>query len=70
MTVSAGTLTHGKPTVTDTKLLTDKISRKRFFELVGLAESASEHVLGTSLYRWHAPSHAHAHHRTRHNAGS
>ncbi|ELR21256.1 coppertranslocating P-type ATPase [Acanthamoeba castellanii str. Neff] len=44
-----GTLTHGKPTVTDTKLLTDKISRKRFFELVGLAESASEHVLARAI---------------------
>lgn len=32
--------------VTDHKLLTDAFTRKRFFELVSLAESSSEHVLG------------------------
>lgn len=47
---SVGTLTYGKPMVTDHKLLTERLTRKRFFELVGLAESSSEHILGKQLF--------------------
>jgi len=44
-----GTLTHGKPVVTNTKLLTERLNRESLFELAALAESSSEHVLGRAI---------------------
>lgn len=46
MCVRVGTLTHGKPVVTNTKLLTERLNRESLFELAALAESSSGHVLG------------------------
>lgn len=44
-----GTLTYGKPSVTDTILVNKEISELEFYRLVGSAESGSEHPLGQAI---------------------
>ena len=47
-----GTITHGKPRVTLFQALTKKIERNRLIEIVGTAESASEHPLGAAVFNF------------------
>eukprot|EP01114_Cavostelium_apophysatum_P007114 TRINITY_DN1883_c0_g1_i2.p1 TRINITY_DN1883_c0_g1~~TRINITY_DN1883_c0_g1_i2.p1 ORF type:complete len:1016 (+),score=313.48 TRINITY_DN1883_c0_g1_i2:236-3283(+) len=44
-----GTLTYGKPAVTNTELLTDKLSMNDLYRLVGSAEKGSEHPLAQAV---------------------
>ena len=47
-----GTITHGKPRVTLFQPLTKKIERNVLVRIVGAAESASEHPLGTAVFNY------------------
>ena len=47
-----GTITHGKPRVTLFQPLTKKIERTKLVEIVGTAESASEHPLGAAVFNY------------------
>jgi Cu+-exporting ATPase len=44
-----GTLTHGKPTVTDTIVLSDEYSKQDLLQLIASAESGSEHPLAEAI---------------------
>ena len=48
-----GTITHGKPVVTQTKLFvpSDVCSLNAFLSIVGTAESGSEHSIGMAISR-------------------
>jgi len=44
-----GTLTQGAPSVTQTRIFDDSTSLRRFYQLTGSAESASEHPLAKAI---------------------
>jgi Cu+-exporting ATPase len=44
-----GTLTHGRPTVTDTLIYDSLLSMEEFYQVVGAAESGSEHPLARAV---------------------
>jgi len=45
----SGTLTQGAPSVTQTRIFDDSTSLRRFYQLTGSAESASEHPLAKAI---------------------
>ncbi|KYR02186.1 P-type ATPase [Tieghemostelium lacteum] len=47
-----GTLTSGKMEISDFRIHSSSYSPKEFFQLIGSAESQSEHVIGQSLYTY------------------
>eukprot|EP01087_Luapelamoeba_hula_P009187 TRINITY_DN2361_c0_g1_i1.p1 TRINITY_DN2361_c0_g1~~TRINITY_DN2361_c0_g1_i1.p1 ORF type:complete len:880 (+),score=129.55 TRINITY_DN2361_c0_g1_i1:194-2833(+) len=47
-----GTLTHGKPALTDFCVFTSQLTRPRFFELLGIVESQSEHPLAKAIVEY------------------
>lgn len=46
-----GTLTKGHPEVTDSLLFAKNLSESDFYQLIGSAETASEHPLGKAIVR-------------------